>query len=418
MGVMVSKFSAWFKLPSVQVLLGVTLYIMGAPYFSCAVHQGLYALSLTIKQALIWIMPFMVGVFVAHTVKGFNKKAPLFILSIMVFEFCSNLLSVWYAYGGGAFASMWVSSIPTSVRQGALQPLWQVSFSPPAWWSAQSGVVVGLVAGLITAFANINYLSTFINAGRYTVETILTKGFARLIPLFVLGFVANIHQTNMFTQMLTHYSALIIVLLGLLMLYILTVFYIGAGGRFSLMRKNIKHLLPAGGLALTTGCSLSTMPWTIEGTGKTLKNPELAKAIIPTTTNIQQVGDCIANAFLCVLLYQQFYGTMPGFSMWLQFSVVFVLARYATAAVLGGAIFIMLPIYEQYLHFTPEMIAIILAFNVLLDPLITSSNVVANGALARLFEEVWLRIQRVMPHQTPKENHTVRSRNASCVKVK
>ena len=49
----------------------------------------------------------------------------------------------------------------------------------------------------------------------------------------------------------------------------------------------------------------------------------------------------------------------------------------------------MLPIYEAYLGFTPEMIAIILAFNVILDPLVTSSNVLANGALCRIFERAW-----------------------------
>jgi Na+/H+-dicarboxylate symporter len=53
----------------------------------------------------------------------------------------------------------------------------------------------------------------------------------------------------------------------------------------------------------------------------------------------------------------------------------------------------MLPIYEKYLNFTPEMIAIILALNVVLDPLITSCNVMANGALCRVFEKVWARVQ-------------------------
>ena len=76
----------------------------------------------------------------------------------------------------------------------------------------------------------------------------------------------------------------------------------------------------------------------------------------------------------------------------MSFTTVFVLARFATAAVLGGAIFIMLPIYESYLAFNAEMIAIILAFNVILDPIVTSSNVMANGALCRVFEHVWSRV--------------------------
>ena len=89
--------------------------------------------------------------------------------------------------------------------------------------------------------------------------------------------------------------------------------------------------------------------------------------------------------------------------MWCLFMSVFVMARFATAAVLGGAIFIMLPIYETYLNFTPEMIAIILALNVVLDPLITSTNVMGNGALCRVFEKVWARVQAFyMPAQLKK----------------
>jgi Na+/H+-dicarboxylate symporter len=73
-----------------------------------------------------------------------------------------------------------------------------------------------------------------------------------------------------------------------------------------------------------------------------------------------------------------------------------MLARFATAAVQGGAIFIMLPIYETYLDFNGEMIALILALNVVLDPLITSCNVLANGALCRTFERVWGGVQSLM----------------------
>ena len=92
----------------------------------------------------------------------------------------------------------------------------------------------------------------------------------------------------------------------------------------------------------------------------------------------------------------------PDIITWVSFSFVFVLARFATAAVLGGAIFIMLPLYETYLDFNPEMIAIILALNVFLDPLITSGNVMANGALCRVFERVWGRIQNLVYGSTKK----------------
>ena len=55
----------------------------------------------------------------------------------------------------------------------------------------------------------------------------------------------------------------------------------------------------------------------------------------------------------------------------------------------------MIPVYEAYLGFNPEMIAMILAFNIILDPLITCSNVVANGALCRVFEKNWIKLLNI-----------------------
>ncbi|MBX9977238.1 MAG: dicarboxylate/amino acid:cation symporter [Alphaproteobacteria bacterium] len=71
------------------------------------------------------------------------------------------------------------------------------------------------------------------------------------------------------------------------------------------------------------------------------------------------------------------------------------MARFTTAAVIGGAIFTMLPIYQNYLGFNAEMTALILTFNMLLDPIVTASNVMANSALCVLFEQVWGSISRV-----------------------
>jgi Na+/H+-dicarboxylate symporter len=80
----------------------------------------------------------------------------------------------------------------------------------------------------------------------------------------------------------------------------------------------------------------------------------------------------------------------------LAFALVFVAARFAIAAVVGGGIFLLLPIYQHYLNFTDEMLAIILAFNVILDPIITSSNVMANGGLSKIFESVWNLVNQKM----------------------
>ncbi len=390
-------FSKFLKQRGPQVLLVLSGYLLIAEFLPLITHQFFYMLSLLIKDILIWIMPLTVGLFIAHSVTSFGRKAPLFIIILLLFEGISNLSSVWYAFVCAELTADYVPSFGVSTLSNDFTALWRLPLTKPAWWSAEYGALSGFALGCLNALGTFPVLSRMITQGKKTVEWILTHIFARLIPLFVLGFAVQIYQTNLLPHVFAHYTFLVFCLIAFLSFYLFFLFALGAGPSLQKIFFNVKKLLPAGGIALTSGCSLSTMPWTIKGTSKTLQNPKLAEAIIPATTNIQQIGDCIAQAFLCFFIYRHFYGFNPDLMTWIHFSFVFVLARFATAAVLGGAIFIMLPIYENYLNFNMEMIAIILALNVFLDPLITSCNVLANGALCRVFERIWTYIQAKRP---------------------
>lgn len=378
---------------SVQVILTIVIYLCVASLLPLNAHRAFYSLSLLIKDLLLWILPFSVGFFIAHALCSFEKKAPLFIFVLFIFEALSNFSSVWYAYFCGHVAISHQPVIEINNLSDSFSPLFSISKLKPALWSADKGTFAGIILGLIASF-KFPLLRNFIAKGKQKAEWILTKIFSRLIPLFILGFVARMYKTRLLTQMLDRYSELILWLLVVLVLYISMLFLLGSGLSFKKYLNSIKNLLPAGGIAFSSGCSLSTMPWTIQGTAKNLISPDLAKTVIPATTNIQQIGDCISNTFLCFLIYFHYFGHAPSIAVWVPFSLVFILARFATAAVLGGSVFIMLPIYESYLHFNAEMIAMILALNVILDPIITCTNVVANGALCRVFEKVWMALQR------------------------
>lgn len=391
-----SFFLPLIKHRSAQVFLTLFVYLLLAHSLPAVAHQLFYTISLFIKDLLIWIMPLTVGLFIAYAVRSFERKALLFVVTLLVFEGISNFSSVWYAYGCANVAGQYLGSLDASTLSSQFSALWRLPSYKPDWWSADKGAAIGLIIGCINAFSHKSILNGIISRGKTAIEWVLTRIFARLIPLFILGFTAQMYQTDLLSHVFAHYTLLMIWLLSFLALYVVFLFFIGTGPSYKKLLVNIKNLLPAWGIALTSGCSLSTMPWTIKGTEKNLEDPNLAQAIIPATTNIQQVGDCIANTFLCFLIYKHFFGVSPDLSMWVQFSLIFVLARFATAAVLGGAIFIMLPIYETYLNFNPEMIAIILALNVFLDPIITSTNVIANGALCRIFERIWAHIQPLM----------------------
>lgn len=403
MHIIFSKILKGLKQKNIQVIIVIISYFLFSLYNYLTINQLFYTFSLFLKDILIWVMPVTACFFIAHTVHSFERRAPLFILILLSFEALSNFSSVWYAFCAAHSVADYLPILQSSSLENDFKALWRLPFVRPTWWSADKGVFVGLVLGGISALSSKNSLKSFINWGKSWVEWALVYVFSRLIPLYILGFVAQMYQTNILTHVFSQYSLMILWLILFWTAYVIFLFALGAAGSPSRMLSNMKNLLPVGGIAFTSACSLSVMPWTIEATAKTLRNPELAKALIPATTNIQQIGDCIANAFLCFLIYKNFFGVAPDLMTWLSFSFVFTLARYATAAVQGGTIFVMLPLYETYLGFNGEMMALILALNVVLDPLITSCNVLANGALCRTFEKVWDYIQDLLEKNLPSE---------------
>ena len=337
-------------------------------------------------------MPITVGVFIASTIDAFERRAPIFVLMLVLFEGFSNFFSVCYSYLAGYIVSGQLPEFAIAALNEHFSVIWRIPFVKPLWWGADKGCIIGLIIGCISAWIGHAGLRNSLHRAKSCIEILLTKWFAKVIPIFVVGCIAQIYKTGMLNHIMLHYSVLVAYLIVALLIYMSMIFAIGNGFRMHDSLRDIKNLLPAGLVALTSACSISTMPWTIKGAEQNLKDPNLARVIIPATTNIQQVGDCITNAFLCFLIYRSFFGHNPDFVTWSAFTVVFVATRFATAAVTGGTIFLMLPIYQHYLSFNDEMMTIILALNVVLDNVITSVNVMGNGGLAKVFENLWRKV--------------------------
>ena len=293
---------------SMQTILVIALYYFTAGFLPEEAHRLLYTISLFIKDILVLIMPVTVFAFIAYTISSFKKKAILFVLILIGFEFLSNFSSVWYAIGAGSMVSTKFTGFEIMKLDSSFGALWRLPFAQPCWWGADKGSILGVLLGCYVAYVPSSTLKPGLEILKITMEFILTKVFARVIPIFILGFIAQIYKTGMLDMIIAHYSILILYLVGFLAFYIFLIYFIGAGFNVKRMLTHMKNLMPAYFIALTSGCSLSTMPWTIKGASLNMKDPEFAKAIIPATTNIQQIGDCIMNSFLCFLIYNHFYG--------------------------------------------------------------------------------------------------------------
>ena len=150
----------------------------------------------------------------------------------------------------------------------------------------------------------------------------------------------------------------------------------------------MRNIFPAMLTGFSTMSSASALPLLIDGVAKNTRHGA-SKGIVPISINIHLMGDCFAISILALAIIVSFGHPLPTLHEFFIFTVFFVLAKFAVAAVPGGGILVMIPILEKYLGFTPEMLSLITALYILFDPIVTSANVFGNGAFAQLFETIY-----------------------------
>jgi Na+/H+-dicarboxylate symporter len=257
-----------------------------------------------------------------------------------------------------------------------------------SFWRVEYGVIAGALLGITQTIFPLQIVQTLLLKLRQGANFFLSKMFVPILPIFVFGLFLSLYRSGLLQSLLQNGGKIFFYLVVGLLGYLLFILLVAAKGNIFRAWAYLKNILPAGLVAATSMSSLATMPLTIEVTRKNLNHPSLADMLIPATTNIQQVGDCFVNIFLaCGILLLAGQG-LPSPSVFFTFLWVYVLARYSTAAVIGGAIFITLPLYQSYLGFNQEMSAMLIALNIVLDPLVTSSNVLGNSILCIIYEKI------------------------------
>lgn len=379
---------------TLQTIIAICFVLAFGAHLPLSVSRSFYTLSNLIRDLLMFILPVAIFVYITSTLAKLQQQAFLFVGALLFFEALSNALSISYAYGIGFTIYNKINLLTDSFQKvESLSPYFNLGKFRPQFYTVDKGTFLGLLTGFFFAMGKANFAIQKFYSFRKYIDIIFSKILAKFIPLMVLGFLLNIQKNGLLTNLTKSYGFVFLIIFFGIIFYLFLLFCISGSFYLREILRQIKNIWPAGVIAFTSSSSAVTMPFTIVAVEKNVKDPSFASLVIPATTNIQQIGDCIANVFFGLLILKQFGLPFPTINIWLPFMSVYVLARFTTAGMIGGAIFILIPIYEKYLGFTSEMSSVLLALNILLDPFITSSNVIANGALCVIFEKVWHKVR-------------------------
>lgn len=367
------------KMPFVLIIVIVAALILGK-FISLETKQIFYAISLTIKSLIIFLLPVIIFGLLFKTMVSLARRATVVILLILLCVCTSNVISTFLSH----YVGEWVYHLDLSLvrpdHAQTLIPAWTWGF--PGWIANDKAMFAGIVSGIVLGLFQSPKVQWLADTLDWIVLKILAS-FAWLIPLFVAGFIMKLQFDGVVQIIFKDYTLIFGTIALALMAYIFFLYTLF--NKFNLIKtfESLRNMLPAAIAGFGAMSSAAAMPLTIAGAQGNAKNKDLARSVIPLTVNIHLIGDCFAIPIFAYAVMKSYGMPEPSLYVYLIFLIYFVIAKFSVAAVPGGGILVMLPILEKHLGFNAEMLSLITALYVLFDPVITCANVLGNGAFAK-----------------------------------
>jgi Na+/H+-dicarboxylate symporter len=358
-------------------------------FVSVNVKAFLYSLSLSMKAILLVILPFIIFSFVFSAIMNLKSGVFKFILALISMIFISNCAAIFTGFTVGSFAlpKLAITAHVVGDGQALLQPLWKLELKN--WIPNQYALIAGFVLGVIFSLHKVKFADKAAKMLNKLANSFLKKVFIPLLPLFILGFVFKLEQDALLGKALRTYGPVFFIVVGTQISYMTLLYFLAAKGSFKTFITYIKNVLPATITGFSTLSSAATMPILILCTEKNLPNPAIAEMVIPATINTHTLGSAIGITILSLTTILAFGHALPTFYEFFEFGLIYALAKFAVAAVPGGAIIVVTPLLESYFHFSGEMIGIITAIYMLFDPFGTATNVTGNGFFPIAFSKLY-----------------------------
>ncbi|KJV64445.1 dicarboxylate symporter family protein [Anaplasma phagocytophilum str. ApMUC09] len=373
------------------LLIAVISAFCFADFVPYTIRSFSYAISLTIKEVIVFLLPFIVFSIVFQSVsklQGYNAIKVVFLLLGMVFLSNAASISVAHVVGKIAIGSVSENLTCFDDAKPSVELLPYYSFSLPRHISSLNAVILGFLSGMLLP-RMLGKKSEKLSSMMATSSVFaLEKGFAPILPVFIVGLVFKMQSDNLLDILVRNANVALLLFCSAL-LYISFLYFVAAGFSVREGLRKFKGMLPASLFAFTTMSSLITMPIILKAVKKDSQDGDIADIAVPTALNVHLVGDCFFIIVMALVISAAFNGVgCITTSSYLAFLLYFLLAKFAVVAIPGGGIIVMLPIIEQYLNFSPTMLSLITTLYVVFDPAITSMNVLGNGAFAMLFVRV------------------------------
>lgn len=376
-----------------RLLLCIIFAFLFGNYLNDSIIQALYTISFNLKEILMTILPIIIFSYIFAAILSFKKGAPSLIIFIILLVTLSNATSSFIAYFVGKATIPYIAmeaSLNISIAQ-EITPYFSLNI--PRIISSDKAMLSGLSLGILFCYFQNSFINRFAHNLQDLVTNFLKKCFIPLLPLYVLGFILKMHREGELSILFKNYSQVFIIICIVIISYIFLLYFVANKFSWKNTKSSLKEMMAAGLAGFSTISSAVTMPLTIAATEKNLKNKEYAGLVIPTTVNIHMIGHGLSIPITSLSILMLTGHDLPSLASFSMFVMYFCIAKFSASAVPGGGIIVILPILQSQLGFSPEMCSIIVMLDILQDAILTSANVMGNGAFAMISYRIYNKLK-------------------------
>ncbi len=385
-----------FKLMASQpmrLVLTIFLTLILNKFIPDLAKQFLLSISLSLKEFLMFMIPFIIFSSVYSAFSKIRGRAVYFIVLLLATIVLSNFISVGIAGIFGYFVLFTNNAIAHNPQEiVGLIPLWQ--FTIPKLISNNVVLVLSLILACINQPKIERYTNKAAKITKKLVDNFLMKFFIPLLPLFILGFLVKLLTDDIIGDVLAVNPVAFLLMILTLIAY-LGIIFLAAVLLYKKKPLEILRNLAAPVItAFTTMSSAAALPFSITAAEENTRNKNVSDVVMPATVNIHMIGDSICIPIMAMILLVAFGHPIPTLTEYLMFAMTFVITKFSGAGVPGGSILVMIPVLEGCLGFTSEMAALITICYMLLDPICTMGNVLGNNLFVIHFSKFYTLISK------------------------
>lgn len=381
------------------ILLILSIIFIGiflSEYISLNVKIISYTISNTIRQILLFLIPFLIFPYMVRSIASMKTKGAYIVGSIMLMVAISNFISIMIPYFVGQIGIplLEVRYVAKLASIEELKPLFDLGLEPLL--KMEYTMTIALILGLYIGISRVEFFDNFFQKYHNFSRSFFERVFIPMLPIYVLGTILKIAHETDFRSLLPIFGGMIMLIIFTQLTYIVFLYYLGSGRDINRTIDSIKNAFQSCIVGFSTMSSVVTMPVTLKAAEKNIpEDPSSARVTVSTTVNCHDVGECISLPMIALTIYYITNGIFPDLSTYLFFAVMATIAQFGGVSVPGGSIVILLPILTENLGFTNEMCSMIIALSIFMDPIGTANNVLGNGAFAMIVYKVQSSLARL-----------------------